>query len=47
MDVANPHERTDVGLMGLGRQGIPKENDGIHLSGRHPGPDLLVAAERA
>ena len=47
MHVAKTQERRNVGLVGLGCQGVAKENNKVELtSGKHCS-DLLVAAERA
>ncbi len=42
VDVAHPHESLDVGLVGLGREGILEEDHPQDLALGHPGPDLHI-----
>jgi hypothetical protein len=47
MHVADPHEGLNVGLVGLGAQGVLQEDDRQDPPLGHPGPDLLVPASGA
>jgi hypothetical protein len=43
MNVRHPEERRDVRLVGLGRQGVPEEDQGVDLPRGDLGADLEVS----
>lgn len=47
MDVADSKQALDVGLVGVGAEGIDEEEDGVDLAGGDAGGDLGVAAHGA